>query len=147
MKKILLLSSLVLSTAMWAQEKPIISSAVIAIDRNNDVKTAKEYIDEAEKIIAGKPLSEIKSKDLAKFYFYKGKINYRVSTSEDEAIQAMDPMALDKSLVGYEKLLKLEEETGRDRYTEDAQQQFQILANDRVFYPTIFHELLSQTSV
>jgi tetratricopeptide (TPR) repeat protein len=130
MKKILLLSSLVLSTAMWAQEKPIISSAVIAIDRNNDVKTAKEYIDEAEKIITGKPLSEIKSKDLAKFYFYKGKINYRVSASEDEAIQAMDSMALDKSLVGYEKLLKLEEETGRDRYTEDAQQQFQILAND-----------------
>ncbi len=115
---------------MWAQEKPIISSAVIAIDRNNDVKTAKEYIDEAEKIIAGKPLSEIKSKDLAKFYFYKGKINYRVSASEDKAIQAMDSNALDKSLVGYEKLLKLEEETGRERYTEDAQQQFQILAND-----------------
>ncbi len=115
---------------MWAQEKPIISSAVIAIDRNNDVKTAKEYIDEAEKIIAGKPLSEIKSKDLAKFYFYKGKINYRVSASEDEAIKALDPNALDKSLTGYENLLKLEKEIGSDRYTPDAQDQFQVLAND-----------------
>tara|TARA_R110001592_G_scaffold162584_2_gene395914 strand:- start:41695 stop:42999 length:1305 start_codon:yes stop_codon:yes gene_type:complete len=130
MKKILLFASLVLSTAMWAQEKPIISSAVIAIDRNNDVKTAKEYIDEAEKIITGKPLSEIKSKDLAKFYFYKGKINYRVSASEDEAIKALDPNALDKSLSGYENLLKLEKETGSDRYTKDAQDQFQVLAND-----------------
>jgi len=130
MKKIILFASLVLSTAMWAQEKPIISSAVIAIDRNNDVNSAKEYIDEAEKLIAGKPLSEIKSKDLAKFYFYQGKINYRVSSSNDEAIKSLDLNALDKSLEGYEKLLKLEKETGNTRYTEEAQQQFQILAND-----------------
>ena len=130
MKKILLLSTLILSTSMWAQEKPVISSAVIAMDRNNDVKTAKEYIDEAEKIIEGKPLSEIKSKDLGKFYFYKGKINYRVSSSSSPEIKALDSNALDKSLAGYEDLLKLEEQTGRDRYTEEAQEQFQVLAND-----------------
>lgn len=130
MKKIVLFATLLLSATMMAQEKPVISSAVIAIDRNNDVKTAKEYIDEAEKIIAGKPLSEIKSKDLAKFYFYKGKINYRVSTSGDAEIKAMDPNALDKSLEGYEALLKLEKEVGKERYTNDAQQQFQVLAND-----------------
>lgn len=130
MKKILLFATLILSTSMWAQEKPIISSAVIAIDRNNDVATAKEYIDEAEKIIEGKPLSEIKSKDLGKFYFYKGKINYRVSSSSDPKIKELDADALDKSLLGYEELLKLEEATGKARYTEEAQEQFQILAND-----------------
>lgn len=130
MKKLLFLGALVIGFSASAQEKPVISSAVIAIDRNNDVKSAKEYIDEAAGIIKNKSLSEVREKDLAKFYFYKGKINYRVHQSTDPAIKAMDTNALDKALEGYSELLAFEKQVDRDRYSDDARQQVQFVAND-----------------
>lgn len=130
MKKLIFLGVALISLNTWAQEKPVISSAVIAIDRNNDVKSAKEYIDEASAIISTKSLSEIREKDLAKFYFYKGKINYRVHQSGDPAIKGLDENALDKALEGYSELLAFEKQVDRDRYTDDAKQQLQFLAND-----------------
>ncbi len=130
MRKLIFLGVALIGFNAWAQEKPVISSAVIAIDRNNDVKSAKEYIDEAASIISAKSLSEVREKDLAKFYFYKGKINYRVHQSGDEAVRALDPNALDKALEGYSELLAFEKQVDRERYTDDARQQLQYLAND-----------------
>src|SRR6056300_306338 len=100
MKKLFFLGALIIGINAVAQEKPVISSAVIAIDRNNDVKSAKEYIDEAAEIISNKSLSEVREKDLAKFYFYKGKINYRVFQSSDLLVKNMDTNALDKAVEG-----------------------------------------------
>lgn len=128
MRRIFFVAALLVGGNLLAQEKPVISSAVIAIDRNNDVEGAKGYIDEAGEIIANKDLSEIKSKDLAKFYFYKGKINYRVT--QNPALAAKFPTALDQSLQGFIDLLDLERKTGRERYTNDAVSQVQYLAND-----------------
>lgn len=129
MKRLILLAVLLIGFSASAQEKPIISSAVIAIDRNNDVKAAKEYIDEAAQIIAGKSLTEVKQKDLAKFYYYKGLINYRVHLSEDPAVKALDPNALDKAVEGFSELIAFEKEIDKNRYSDEANNQMINLAN------------------
>lgn len=129
MKRFILVAVMLIGLPALAQEKPLISSAVIALDRNNDPKAAKEYIDEAESIIQSKPLTEIKEKDLSKFYFYKGTINYRIHISEDPEIKALDAQALDKAVEGYTQLLKFEEQTGNKRYSDDAKGQILGLAN------------------
>ena len=71
MKRLIFLGAMLIGFSAIAQEKPIISSAVIAIDRNNELDAAKGYIDEAQAIISGKSLSDVREKDLAKFYYYK----------------------------------------------------------------------------
>ncbi len=130
MKRLILLGALFLGFAAQAQEKPVISSAVIAIDRNNDVPGAKGYIDEAQTIISGKALSEVREKDLAKFYYYKGLINYRVHNSPDPAVKALDADALDKAVEGFTQLIEFEGKTGKGRYSDEANRQMQLLAND-----------------
>lgn len=129
MKKLILFAVLIVGLPAFAQEKPLISSAVIAIDRNNDPKAAKEYIDEAESVISSKSLSEVREKDLAKFYFYKGLINYRIHQSEDPAIKGLDDKALDKALDGFTKLLAFEKQIDKERYTDEAVAQINSLAN------------------
>ncbi len=130
MKRLILVASLFLGFSTMAQEKPIISSAVIAIDNNNNIKDAKGYIDEAETIIKGKSLTEVREKDLAKFYYYKGLINYRIHSSTDPEIKALDAEALDKAVDGFTKLLEFEKKVDRDRYSDEAKRQMQLLATD-----------------
>lgn len=129
MKQLILVATSLFCATIFAQEGPVISSAIIAIDRNNDLPTAKKYIDEAQEIVGSKPQSEIKSKDLSKFYFYKGKINYRVYQSNDPAVSELDAAALDKALEGYRQLLDFEEQ-GKKRYYKDAAEQLQYIATD-----------------
>jgi tetratricopeptide (TPR) repeat protein len=129
MRKLLVVASLLVSTtALMAQEGTKIVTAVIAIDRNQDIVEAKKYIDEAAGIIATKPLSEIGSKDLSKFYYYKGLINYRIHNSDKPAIKALDSNALDKALDGFTMLIKHEKEN-KQRYTKEAINQIQYVAN------------------
>ncbi|MGB0979851.1 MAG: tetratricopeptide repeat protein [Croceimicrobium sp.] len=130
MKRLILLAVLFFGFSAMAQEKPIISSAVIAIDRNNDVQSAKGYIDEAQNVVSTKALSEIREKDLSKFYYYKGLINYRVANSSDESIKALDPNALDKAVEGFSQLLEFEKKTGKKRYSDEANKQMTVLSND-----------------
>lgn len=129
MRQLILVATSLFCATVFAQEGPVISSAIIAIDRNNDLPTAKKYIDEAQDIVGSKPQSEIKSKDLSKFYFYKGKINYRVYQSNDPAVSGLDAAALDKALEGYRQLLDFEEQ-GKKRYYKDAAEQLQYIATD-----------------
>lgn len=130
MKKYAFLLILLVGYSAWAQEKPLISSAIIAIDRNNNLSEAKKYIDQAQEIISSKPLTEIKAKDLSKFYFYKGKINYRIYQSEDPAISELDAQALDKALEGFLDLIEFEAQSGSERYSKDSKEQLQYVAND-----------------
>lgn len=130
MRHLAVILALTLSLPLIAQEGPTISSAIIALERNNEVKQAKEYIDEAAEVIEGKPLSEIKNKDLSKFYYYKGLINERLVTSKDSELQNLDPQALDKSLKGYQELLTFEEKSGKKRYTEEAQKRLASVTNE-----------------
>lgn len=131
MKRLIVLAVLTLGFSAQAQEKPAISSAVIAINRQPaDIAMAKQYIDDAQSIIDGKSLSDVKEKDLAKFYYHKGVINYRIHTSGDSAIKGLDAKALDKALEGFTQLINFEEQVDRNRYTKDAKNQLQYLAND-----------------
>jgi tetratricopeptide (TPR) repeat protein len=130
MKKIVFLAIGLLSFSAIAQEGPVISSAIIAIDRNKELAEAKKFIDEAAEIVSAKPIGEIKEKDLSKFYYYQGLINYRVYLSENEALKASDPKVLDKALEGFTNLLEFEQKVDRERYTKQAKEQLQYVAND-----------------
>ncbi|WP_417602504.1 hypothetical protein [Owenweeksia hongkongensis] len=128
MRHTFLLLAAIFGFSLAAQEGPKITSAVIAADRQ-DLAEAKSYIDEAGQIIGTKSLSEIRSKDLAKFYYYKGLINFRLTQSTDEAIKALDPDALDKAAEGFKNLIEYEKQIGKERYTDDVKQQLPYLAN------------------
>lgn len=130
MKKLTAVAAFLLGFAAVAQEGPIISSAIIALDRNNDLVEAKKYIDEAASIIGTKPLTEIKSKDLSKFYYYQGLINYRIASSEDAEVKALDANALDKAAEGFANSLSYEEQVGSSRYTGQSAQQIIYVATD-----------------
>lgn len=130
MRQLAVILTVALGLPLLAQEGPTISSAIIALERNNEVGEAKEYIDEAAGVIDGKPLSEIKNKDLSKFYYYKGLINQRLVTSKNSEIRDMDPDALDKSLEGYQELLAFEQKSGKERYTEEAQKRLASVTNE-----------------
>ena len=128
MRHTFLLLAAVFGFSLAAQEGPKITSAVIAADRN-DLAEAKSYIDEASQIIGTKDPSAVRSKDLAKFYYYKGLINFRITQSSDPAIKALDTEALDKAAEGFKQLLEYEQKLGKERYTEDAKQQLPYVAN------------------
>ena len=53
MKTKFIILALIFATSLFAQEKPKVSSAVIAYN-NSDFAKAKKYIDEADEILAGK---------------------------------------------------------------------------------------------
>ena len=130
MKRLAFLASLLFSVSLLAQEGPVISSAIIAIDRNNDLPEAKKYIDKADEIISAKPEGEVREKDMSKFYYYKGLINYRIHQSDKEEIQALEDNALDKALDGFTNLLAYEEKVDRERYSDEARDQLLFVVND-----------------
>ncbi len=118
-----------LGASLWAQEGPKISSAIIEFDRNHDTARAKKYIQEAADIINNKNLSEVKSKDLGKFYFYQGKINLGIALSPISATNALDPNALTKAADAFQKLIELEEKEGKERYSSGARTSMFDVAN------------------
>lgn len=128
MKRLLILLSLTFSITALAQEGPKISSAIIAIDRNNDLESAKAHIDEAAEIINQKGEGDVKYKDLRKFYFYNGKINLRIAQSDKPEVQQMDDKALEKAAKSLKRLIAYEAEIGKDRYTDDAKQLLPVVA-------------------
>ncbi len=122
-------AALLLGAGLWAQEGPKISSAIIEFDRNHDTARAKTYIEEAANIISNKNLSEVKTKDLAKFYYYQGKINHGIALSKTPAINALDDNALTKAADAYQKLIDLEEKEGKERYSSFAKIAMYDVAN------------------
>lgn len=126
MKIVASIFSLLTVMSMYAQERPVISSAIIAI-RDNDVATAKKYIDEADQIISSKPKSEIKSKDLTKFYYYKGAINMAVYSSD--ALRAKYPDALKDAYDGYKSSIKFEQEVDRNDFIDKSREDIINVAN------------------
>ena len=128
MRHTFLLLAAVMGFGLFAQEGPKITSAVIAADRG-DLAEAKSYIDEAAQIIGTKDPSEVRNKDLAKFYYYKGLINFRITQSQDPAVKALDPEALDKAAEGFKQLLDFEKKIGKEKYTDETKGQLAYLAN------------------
>lgn len=124
MKRLFAAALVVATMAVQAQEGPEISSAVIAFDRNNDVPTAKQYLDKATEIINGKDKSTISYKDLRKYYFYMGQVYLRIANSDKPEIQALSSNALEIAADNFKKTIQYEKETGKDRYTEEAIPQY-----------------------
>lgn len=128
MKRVALFFSFVFSMPLVAQEKPLISSAVIAYDRNKDTASALDYIGKAEEVISTKDPSTIKAKDLAKFYNYNGQINFAIHQSPKW--RAKHPNALEKARENFEKLLAFEAKVGKAKYTDGVKQQMPFVANE-----------------
>lgn len=120
-KSILLVAFLLMGTLVQAQEKPIISSAVIAYNKGANLEAlteAKMYIDQAKGVIDGKSLAEVNPKQLPKFYFYYGDIYFRIANSQDEAVKALDKDAIEKAEWGYMQLLEYEKNQKKSSYTD-----------------------------
>lgn len=129
MKRILTLLLIAFSIGLIAQEGPKISTAVIALDRNNDIIDAKKYIDEASEIINTKDKSTVKYKDLRKFYFYKALVYYRIAVSEDPEMQALSVNALDIAAENFANVIEYEASIGKESYTAKAREQLPYVAN------------------
>lgn len=129
MKRLSLVIALLAGFQVLAQEGPIISSAVIAMDRTNDIPAAKEYIDEAAKVLSTKDMSTVKWKNAAKFYYYQGLINFRIAQSQDAAIKALDENALDIAAESFMESIEFEKAKGKQKFSDKSKQQLPYVAN------------------
>lgn len=129
MKRILTLFFIAITISATAQEGPKISTAVIALERNQDLVDAKKYIDEATEIINTKDKSAIKYKDLRKYYYYNGIIHFRIANSEDPEISALEPNALDIAAENLSAVVEYEASIGKESYTDRAKEQLPFVAS------------------
>jgi hypothetical protein len=118
MKKTVLAILIAFSATVFAQEKPKISSAIIAFNKS-DLVEAKKYIDEAHEIIDSKSPSQVDPKQMSKYLYYKGLIDYRLATNKDPELQKLAPNGVETAAEFYVKLLEHEKAVGKERYTED----------------------------
>lgn len=91
---------MVLTVGAFAQ-----NSAVNKADRfrqNGDLVKAKEFIDQA--------IVHDKTKGKGRTWFVYGQVSDDILNSEDPAVNALDPMALEHALQGYQKAMELERE-------------------------------------
>ena len=129
MKRVLTLLFIAFTLGLTGQEGPKISTAVIALERNQDLADAKKYIDEAAEIINTKDKSAIKYKDLRKFYYYNGIIHFRIHNSQDPEIAALEPTALDIAADNLAKVVEYEASIGKPSYTDRAREQLPYVAS------------------
>ncbi len=128
MKIRLILMAVFVSTVMFAQVKPKISSAVIAFDKS-DLETAKEKIDAAEEELKAVDYRLDDEKTMSKFYFYKGEVYLGILYSKDPKIKALDDNPLEKCYDGYTKLLAFEVNAKKKRYTSQTVGKLAYVAN------------------
>ncbi len=119
MKKLILAILIGASITSFAQERPLISTAIIALNKG-DLPEAKKHIDEAGEIIDGKGAAGVDEKQMSKYLYHKGVIYYRISVNSDENVKALAPDGLDVATEYLIKLLDYETQIGSDRYTKDA---------------------------
>jgi tetratricopeptide (TPR) repeat protein len=129
MKKIVLAIFVAFTVTVFAQEKPKISSAIIAFNKNDYVE-AKKYIDEAAEIINQKGAAGVDAKQLSKFYYYKGIIDYRLATNPDPELNKLAPQGIESAAENYVKLLEHEKAVGKERYTQDVLSQVPFVTSE-----------------
>ena len=127
MKRSLLLAAIALTITASAQEAPSISSAKIALDKL-DLVSAKSYIDDAKVIIDGKPASEVKSKNMSKYHYYRGNVYYALYTSETPG----NADYLDETVKSYTNLIAFEASLGKERYADNIADKMPMLAQEYV---------------
>lgn len=129
MKAKLLVASVLVSALGYAQEGPYISDAIISIDKNNDLTEAYGFIEEAEKIINGKSLSEVKKKNLQKYYYYQGLINLRIAQSQDEAVKSLNANAVEDATNNFVESIAFEKQIGKKKFSDQSTYYLQECAN------------------
>ncbi len=118
MRKTILAILIAFTSTVFAQEKPLISSAIIAINKG-DLVEAKKYIDEAGTIIDSKNASGVDEKQMSKYLYHKGLVYYRLAVNDDPAMRELAPNGVDVAAEYYLKLLEYEKAVGKPRYTDD----------------------------
>lgn len=119
MKKILFVLLAVASLQVTAQEKPKVTSAIIAY-RANELAEAKQFIDEATEIIDGKSQAEWNSKIMVKFYYNKALIYSKIAASSDESVSNLDKNANMVAAQSLVDLVNYEKQLPKPKYTDDA---------------------------
>jgi len=109
-KQLLLLLAIFISLSSYAQ-KDELKAADKAL-KNNDMVAAKLAINQAEGLIAN---AEAKYK--AKFYFLKAKTYYNIAKTNSGS----DENAYDVAAKSFQDLIKFEKETGKAKYTKEAE--------------------------
>ena len=125
----------VITVNAFAQEKPLITEAILAL-RKNDMVEAKKNIDEASTIIDQKGEGAIDPKQMSKFLYNKGLIYQRIAASTNEELRKSTPDAIDIAADSYLKLLDYEARMGKKRLSDDAIQPVMNLSsaiNSRAF--------------
>lgn len=89
--------------------------------KSGDVAAAKSSIDQAEGLI-----SNGDAKYKAKFYFLKAKTYYDIAKKNP----SLDANAYDVAAKSFQDLLKFEKETGKPKYTEEAEPLMSALVGD-----------------
>ncbi|KFD39406.1 tetratricopeptide repeat protein [Schleiferia thermophila] len=120
MKKSAILILVVATFCLEAQIGPTVSSAVIALERRNDLPDAKRNIDNATVKLNEVGTANVKPKDLAKYYYYNGKIHLEIYTSQDNAVANLEPRALDIAAENLKKCLEYEKSIGKKFFTDVA---------------------------
>lgn len=129
MRKIAFALLIALSVTAVAQEKQLISTAVIALDNRNDLPEAKKYIDQAGEAIKAKGGST-DVKQMSKYLYYKGVIYMRLALNDNPDLVALAPDGIDVSSASFIELLEFESNQGdKARYSQEAASMIPILAN------------------
>jgi tetratricopeptide (TPR) repeat protein len=127
MKKIVFVLFVFFSVSVFAQVKPLVSSSIIAFNKN-DLVEAKKYIDQASEKV-GENGAGVDEKTMSKYLYYKGMIYYRMSLSDKEEIKSMAPNGPEVAAEYFLKLFEHEKNSGKNRFTDDAMQQIPYVAN------------------
>lgn len=117
MKQLILSLFLAATTAVMAQEKPLISSAVISLDTRQDIAEAKKYIDQAADIVNAKDASAQDPKQYPKFLYYQSLIYARIIASSDPEIKALAPNGAEVAKNSLLKLLEYEKGQPKAKYS------------------------------
>lgn len=128
MRKVILALLTVATFTVAAQEKPIISTAIIALNKS-DLPEAKLQIDRAAEIIDGKGGST-DEKQMSKYLYHKGLIYYRISMNSDSTVKALAPNGLDVAAEYFIKSIEFEKQSGKNRFSDEAKQQLPYVINN-----------------
>jgi len=118
-KQLLLLLAIFIGLSTYAQ-KDELKAAEKAL-KSGDVAAAKSAVDKADGLIAN---ADAKSK--AKFYFLKAKTYYDVAKKNP----ALDANAYDTAAKSFQDLINFEKETGKPKYTKEAEPLLAALVGD-----------------
>ncbi|WP_170266156.1 tetratricopeptide repeat protein [Phaeocystidibacter marisrubri] len=112
--RLVVFATLMSGGALLAQESTMVSSAILALKRP-DLISAKDYIDQADSVIATKSVDDIRESTMQKFLFHRGLI-YETLNQESASVEYIH-----EALENYTALIAYDKKVDDDDYMEEAQ--------------------------